>query len=146
MTLLSHNINDPNYQAVAVRAYLDGRDGVEASWCDEEKRYRARVDCAEWQNCRERGFVISLIAPEYRGKQLNIAFFEHRNSDDICAVEWVQNTHINPPNINTAKFDGAYESKWDVSHSVPYGHAGQMADWIIERLEEHWKSNAEATS
>jgi len=130
-----------NHQARAVLAYLSGHDGIEASWSHDRGQYLARPTVAEWHNCRERGYVISMRAGEYTGPQINIAFFEHRNSDAICAVEWVQDT-LNPPTIDTADFGGKiYRDKYDVSHRVSAGRADQMADWICNRLERHWKDH-----
>ena len=77
--------------------------------------------------------------------QLNIAFFEHRNSDNICAVCWEQVT-VNPPSIdlfNEAPFptDAAifppevYVDKFDVSHSVSPGRPQEMAHWIQDQVD-----------
>jgi hypothetical protein len=68
---------------------------------------------------------------------LNIAFFEHRNSDNICAVKWQQES-TNSLTIATADFGDEYQTKYDVLHTVGYGKAQEMAGWIIEELEKHW--------
>ena len=136
MGLFDQNYMAPHPQAKAVKAYLECFDGVEASWDAEFKRYEP-VHIAEWHNGREEGYVI--IFRNSKRDQLNIAFFGHRNSDNICAIAWVQST-MNPPTIDTAKFGDAYKTKWDVSHSVDYGEANKMADWIMEQLETHWKT------
>ena len=136
MRMFRNNYQKPNAQADAVRAYLEGLDGVEPSWNSEAGGY-APVNIAEWHNGRERGYVV--MFRNSSGQQLNIAFFEHRNSDEICALEWVQNT-INPPTIDTANFCGkVYKDKYDVSHSVQVGHAYEMSSWIYDRLCAHWK-------
>ena len=75
-------------------------------------------------------------------KHLTIAFYEHRNSDEICAIKWLQNT-MNPPTIDTAKFGDIYKDKYDVSHSVSHGQAADMADWIYEQLCDHWTGAAQ---
>ena len=31
-----------------------------------------------------------------------------------------------------------YKDKYDISYSVGYGKAYEMAEWIIEQLKEHW--------
>lgn len=134
MGLFSQNTEGPHSQACAVRAYLDGYDGVEASWDAAHWSYQ-RVDIAEWHNGREHGFV--LMFRNKKHEQLNIAFFENRNSDEICALEWVQNT-LNPPTIDTAKFGNIYKDKYDVSHRVEVGQASAMAEWIMDRLTSHW--------
>lgn len=134
MGLFDRSYTQPHAQAKAVRAYLDIYDGVEPSWSRASCSY-APVHIAEWHNCRERGYVVMFQNKAL--KQLNIAFFEHRNSDEICAVAWVQNT-LNPPTIDTAKFGDVYKDKYDVSHSVEFGRAADMAEWIYQRLCEHW--------
>lgn len=123
-------------QAEAVFAYLSAKGGIENSWSDALKKYVARPSVARWHNCREQGFVVSLSSANY-SRQINIAFFEHRNSDEICAVEWEQRT-FNPPTIDTAKFGNVYRDKFDVSHSVSYGRPAEMADWIMARLTAFW--------
>jgi len=62
-----------NYQARAVKSYLEGYCGLEASYIDE---YRADPRIARWENCREQGYVISMRSSDSR-KQVNIAFFQH---------------------------------------------------------------------
>jgi hypothetical protein len=135
--LFGCNPDGANYQARAVLAYLESRDGLENSWSELLKEYVAHPKVSRWENCREQGYVVWLYSPKLN-KQINIAFFEHRNSDAICAVEWYQTT-LNAPTIETAQFgDDAYKDKYDTSFDVGYGEAGKMADWIYSRLEEFW--------
>jgi len=116
-----------NYQARAVLAVLSARSLKEMP---ENSWERPRVE--RWFNCREQGYVIFW---HLSGKQLNIAFFRHRNSDWICAVEWEQGT-INPPTIETMETRGkVYNTKWETSKDVKPGQYDEMADWIMERLE-----------
>lgn len=136
MPLFDKNYAAPSAQARAVRAYLDGYDGVEPSYNKNGSGYEP-VNLAEWHNGRERGYVV--MFRNAKGDQLNIAFFEHRNSDQICALAWVQQT-LNPPTIQTAKFGNLYRDKYDVSHSVDFGQASQMAAWIYEQLCNHWEA------
>lgn len=134
---LNDYMNDgANHQAKAVLAFLQSHSGIENSWDDKQHRYLAEPDVARWENCREQGYVVSMR--NKAGNQLNIAFFEHRNSDDICAVEWEQNT-LNPPNIDTARFYFIYKNKYDVSCSFDYGQVMEMANWIYSRLETYWE-------
>jgi len=121
--------------ARAVLAHVQQGDGIEESWSKEYHRYLAAPTVSRWENCREQGYVISLRSADY-SRQINIAFFEHRNSDAICAVLWEQTT-INAPTIDTIP-ESAYPDKYSVSHSVPYDCAYKMAQWILERLVGFW--------
>jgi hypothetical protein len=127
------------HAADAVLAYISRASGLEKTWGPDYKGgkdYQAHPEIAEWHNCREQGYIIYLRSEDYE-KQLNIAVFEHRNSDSICAVMWEQRT-LNPPTIDTAEFGDVYKTKWDISHSVNYDQASLMADWIINELESFW--------
>jgi hypothetical protein len=138
MADLFQNPDGANYQARAVLAYLSHHDGIEKSWDKEAKCYLARPEVDRWHNCREQGYIVYLRSLD-RSRQLNIAFFEHRNSDSICAVKWEQ-TSLNPINIGNATFAGsAYATdKYGTSHDESYGNASDMANWIFKELEKFW--------
>jgi len=137
MTNLTDYLNDgANYQAKAVLAFLQ-TGSPEYSWNDETKQYDAVPKVARWENCREQGYIVSLRTKDY-SRQLNIAFFEHRNSDSICAIKWEQ-TSMNTLTIDTANFVDVYKDKWDVSKSVGYGEVSEMSVWIEEQFESFWK-------
>lgn len=137
MTDLFINPDGADHQAQAVLAYLRAYDGIEVSWNSKMNGYDAEPKVDRWHNCREQGYVVHLRSRN-RARQLNIAFFEHRNSDSICAVAWEQIT-INPPTIDNMETNGAvYTDKFDVSHSVSVGCAEQMANWIYDQIEHFW--------
>ena len=140
--LFNNDWRDANYQARAVLAYLQGNDGIEESYDKELRRYKAEPEVNRWHNCREQGYVISLRDERF-SRQLNIAFFEHRNSDQICAIKWEQKT-LNPPTIDNAEFGDVYKTKYDVSHEVGYGEASAMADWIMGELKSFWTETQSA--
>lgn len=140
MTDLSNYLNDgANARVQSVMCYLKYLlgDGIEESWNKETHRYDASVKIARWENCREQGYVISLRSKNYE-KQLNIAFFEHRNSDELCAIKWEQ-TSMNSLTIDTAKFGDVYKDKWDVSFEVRYHEIARLAEWIFQELTEFWE-------
>jgi hypothetical protein len=128
-----------DHQARATLAYLQMNigDGIESSWNKQACWYEARPQVARWENCREQGYVVHM-RNESRRTQINIAWFEHRNSDAICAVRWCQES-INSLHIDNAVFTDVYKDKHDVSHRVKCGDAKEMADWIFEQLESHWE-------
>lgn len=136
MTNLEHYLQDgANYQARATLMVLQSKCNIEESWSAEYKEYQAEIKVGRWENCRSQGYVVSL--KNKPNKQLNIAFFEHRNSDSICAIKWEQSS-INSLTIDNAEFKGIHKDKWDVSHTVNVGDFEGMANWIIEELTNHW--------
>jgi len=132
MKLQEYLKDGANAQARAVLMFLQQNDGIEASWSDEFKDYQANLELDRWHNCREQGYILSL---KHNARQLNIAWFEHRNSDNICALRWEQTSFPNPLTIDTAKFGNLYKDKYDVSHDVGYGEAHEMAEWIWKEFE-----------
>ena len=136
MTNLENYLEDgANYQSRATLMFLQRDASIEESWNKEYKTYDAEIKVSRWENCREQGYVVSLR--NKKREQLNIAFFEHRNSDSICSIKWKQES-INTLTIDNAKFGDVYKDKYDTSHSVEYGKAYEMAEWIIKELTEHW--------
>jgi hypothetical protein len=129
-----------NVQAQAVLALL-GNFEVQESWNKEINTYEAKPTVARWHNCREQGYVISMHGAGYN-RQLNIAFFEHRNTDNICAVKWEETT-INPPTIDSEELGKVYKTKYDVSHEVRVGEVMAMAEWIGEQLTNFWVETKE---
>lgn len=98
------------------------------------------VEVGRWENGREQGYIVRIPSKSWVGPYLNIAFFEHRNSDDICALRWHQ-TDINMPNITNATFeyDGEriYSTKHDVTKGWGYCSYVEAAEWIAEELKKH---------
>jgi hypothetical protein len=126
MINIKHYMEDgANYQAQAVLAFLKG------TLCFESNEANPKV--SRWENCREQGYVVMLKSEDY-GRQLNIAFFEHRNSDEIHAIKW-EELAINSPTIETANMGGLYETKYDTSYSVGYGEVVKMAEWIGDEFK-----------
>jgi len=136
ISLFDYGKDGAGSQARAVLAYIQSYEGIENSFDSDKNQFVARPTIARWENCREQGYVISMNSHDYT-RQINIAFFEHRNNDNIVSVKWEQVT-LNSPNINTAEFGNIYKTKYDVSCTKPYGKASEMADWIIHKLEKFW--------
>lgn len=143
MQELQHYLLDgAGSQARAVLMHLQGRGYIKSSWDDRFKYFRADVKVARWENCREQGYVVMLY--NQKNTQLNIAFFEHRNTDSIDAIVWMQNT-IDSPTIDTANFNCGEQQvnkyKYDTSHSVSCNQYAEMGDWIFDRLTEWWEAD-----
>jgi len=136
MTNLENYLQDgANYQARSVLMFLQSNSFIEESWNSETEKYNAEIKVARWENGREQGYVISLV--NKKQKQLNIAFFEHRNIDEIHAVKWEQNS-MNTLTIDNANFDDVYKNKYDTSYSVDCGNVCEMSNWIAKQFINHW--------
>lgn len=124
-----------SYQAEAVKIYLlEAYDGIEASWNGDRYLSDGNSQIREWIDGKLRGYVFSMTIhtpDEVHG--INIAFYEHGVTDQICARVF-SGTYlgraINPDEIG--------EDQHIESHYEPYGHAGQMAQWIHSKLEDWW--------
>ncbi len=136
MDLFNYLQDGADYQAKGVLAYLTHHDGIDESYDQKTGGYKANPKIARWENCREQGYIVYMKAENY-SKQINIAFFEHRNSDRIHAVKWLQHS-TNALTIDTAIFGSIYSTKWDTSHSVGYGKVVEMAEWVYEELANFW--------
>jgi len=124
--------------AMATLAYLRQSGGLESSWNELGGKYDAEPSLHQWHNGRERGYLIVL---RKRWRQLNIAFYTYRSSDEICAIVWEQYTD-NPPTIETAKFNNRVywnNKSYHVTHTVKYDEANKMAGLIYTTMEEWWE-------
>ena len=127
-----------NHQARAVLMFVQAYLNIEGSWDKKLNEYAANVEVSRWYNGREQGYILSIRSKDYN-RQLNIAFFEHRNSDNICAVRWEQ-LSMNPiSSYEQAEFGDAYQDKYDVSKSVGYGEIAEMSTYIQDEFNEFWK-------
>lgn len=141
MNNLFINPDNTNWQAQAVLACIRQYDGLETSYVTGTG-YEAQPEVNPWFNGRERGYVISLRSPDFR-EQINIAFYEHRNSDSVCAIKF-EGTNINPPTINDIpKTHPFYESQWNYDFSVAVGEHMKMAFWIVDNLNGWWEDKTE---
>jgi len=143
-TNVLHYHNDgANRQAQACLALFQYllSDGIESSWSDKWKQYEANIQIARWENCREQGYVLSLRTGDFR-KQLNIAFYEHRNVDSLCAVQWEQAT-LNSPTLDTADFGEVFKDKYDTSFDAnKHCEVKPMAEWMLKEFISFWNEHA----
>ena len=100
-------------------------------WNKEWKDYEGRITIGRFENCREQGYVVSL---NHKGNQRNYAFYEHRNSDDICVLVR-DGVTINTPSVDYM-WEGK-DGKWDVDKTFYYGEWADCADWILEDMKSN---------
>lgn len=134
-TKLSEYLKDgAGRQARGVLPFID--ENIESSF--KEGRYQADVQVGRWENAREQGYVISMRGQDHT-RQINVAFFEHRNSDEIHAIKWEQVT-LNTPTIDGLPKDHSYyNSKYNTDFRVGYGEVLEMATWVNNVLNDFWK-------
>ena len=113
---------------------------IEPEFADYENGYyKINLETKPWYNGRERGFVVSMSRKF--GRNIHIAVFEHRNSDDICALKWeTEKPYWNHPLEDPNIFEKAYsgKTKWDVAFTVKSGEIGKMADWVYKELKNFY--------
>lgn len=122
------------------RAVLALVQGLCANFEDVDSNVDS-VGVSRWSNCREQGYVATVRPKLYekdRPKQLNIAWFEHRNSDNICVVVWKQDT-IDAPTIHDADFSSfdIYKDKYDVTESFNYYQHFDCAVFISKQINTY---------
>jgi hypothetical protein len=89
------------------------------------------IKVSTWFNGRERGYI-AVVYNYANGRQFNIAWFEHRNSDTITAQYWLSNITINPPTIFNEEVLAAYE--WGITLNVSVYHYDLMARYIYDTI------------
>jgi hypothetical protein len=133
----NHDGADHQSQAVlSMVRYLIG-DGIESSWDAEWKRYSAEPKVTRYDNGREQGYIIFMRSKGYKN-QINLAFYEHRNSDSI----YVQQNDAVTFNAPTAPqiYEGM-KDKWECAASYGFGEIEKTARFIVEALKAFWDAN-----
>lgn len=133
---LLQNPDGANFQARAVlemvRHHLGS--GIEDSWDDDQKRYLAEPMFCRLDNCREQGYVVFLRSPDL-AKQINISFYEHRNTDRIY-VQVNDVRTFNAPSQQEAM--GHMGDKYASAFTAPCGEIDKVADFIADALRQFW--------
>ena len=112
-----------NWQAQSVLVYL--KRLIPSSFEIEVTRY---------DNCREQGYIF--FCRKYVGGkqyQKNVAVYEHRNSDELCIVEFDKVTFNDP--INSDVWENM-KDKYDVTKSFDYGNIVECGDCIFDIFDE----------
>lgn len=138
-TSLHHYMQDgANRQARAVLAMLQDFT-IEESWDDKAGEYDAAFTVNRWHNCREQGYVIQMRPSRHDfGGQYNIAFYEHRVADSICAICWKQAGEIS--SFESADFGEKYQDGEKFPEiEFGYGEIMRMVRWIEKRFTNYYK-------
>ncbi len=106
-----------------------------------EDRPHCIMNTSPWYNGRECGVCVSLWI---HGKNHHIAWFEHRNSDNLCALAWESPCDINPPTAHDCEIAYNGKDKWHADFSCNCGEIWAMAEWVHEKLESIIKAELAA--
>lgn len=107
-----------NWQAQCVLAYL--RAHLER---------KENINVVRYDNCREQGYI---FFKQEENRQMNVAVYEHRNSDSICIVAFESLTK-EPQNSDVWDF---MTDKWDTTADFDYGHIVDCGKTIIDIFDE----------
>jgi hypothetical protein len=141
--MLGNKLYTTSVRAVenAILSLVRLSDGIASSWSEEQGEYLAYPTYAEYWNGREQGYVISLQNLGFPLEQINIAFFEHRNSDDICMIVWEEVTYNPPTAQDLIDNNPEYAAdKYAVTKTFAWNQIAESAQWINNTLEEWWES------
>lgn len=119
---------------------------LDVVWDTERRTSDATIYTGRYENCREQGYVFSLI---YRGKQRHYAVYEHRNSDTICVL--ISNKpSMNTPDVATMWADKPENcTKWDFDKGFNCGQFEECTDFIIEDMIDtlkEWSGKSKETN
>ena len=126
-----------NYKARAIMCLIQGRIN-EVKECMKGINKDVDVHIGRFENCREQGYVLSLF---YRSQFIrNYAFYEHRNSDQMCLL--MSDTFT----INTPRADAMFgdRGKYDVDKFFESDDIVKAADYIIEQMITNLRNHVDS--
>ena len=108
-----------------------------------EESANAWLSVSPYSNCRERGFVLTLkrTGEEY----LQFAFYEHRNSDDLCCVKWEGRGNITGGFTPDDIPEGVFNSKHDYAKSWGYMQLCDAFEWLEDQIKTAIGMSAEVS-
>lgn len=146
--MYDHNrIADPSFgiksQEQAVLAYLSNQEPHFAEYKDGA--YQISFSTYPWYNGRERGICLQM-SPEWAGgdNYLNIAIFEHRNSDQLICLKWKsERAFWNYPLEDPKTIDKAYHggNKWTADGTFSYLDIKGVVNWVMNECEIFYKKH-----
>ncbi len=147
MMYVKDYLNDgANWQAQMVLAYIRSHEYVatHVSYDEKLEDYLAKIYVGRYENCREQGYIFSIIMPTKKGlKQKNYAVYEHRNSDALCVLISTKLT-TNTPGIGEMWADKPENAtKYDYDKEFACGEAVACAEFILVDMAEtinEWKN------
>lgn len=118
-----------NWQAQCVLAYLRGH------LCN----FKHELEVTRYDNLREQGYIFYMrIFGKGKYHQMNVAVYEHRNSDALCIVSNEKHTSHAPLAQDIWE---TMKDKWDTTADFGCGEISDCGDTIIELFQEFEENN-----
>lgn len=93
---------------------------------------RPQIMVGRYENCREQGYVLTLMSSQC-GKQIaHYAIYEHRNSDNIC-VNKFHGVFTDTPDCEAVWSGKA--SKYDYDQAFSYNEVWEAYGWLEESMQ-----------
>lgn len=89
-----------------------------------------KINVIRYENCREQGYLFYI---KIKKAQLNIAIYEHRNSDNLCVV-YNEIVTANAPTNETIW--ETMQDKWDVNKHFDCGEIVACGDYIYDVIQD----------
>lgn len=83
-----------------------------------------------YENYREQGYTLSLVAQDAHTQIAHYTIFEARNSDNIC-IQKFRGQFINTPSI-----DDIWKDKTDIDQFFFYNEVWQAFEWLSEDINK----------
>ena len=93
---------------------------------------RPVIMVGRYENCREQGYILTLMSSQCGRQIAHYAIYEHRNSDNIC-VNKFRGSFINTPNADVV-WSGR-ESKYDYDQAFSYNEVWEAYEWLEEDIK-----------
>lgn len=123
MVLKNYLNDDANWQAQCVLAYLR----------EHLNDFEHELEVTRYDNCREQGYIFYMRIFDNGMHQMNVAVYEHRNTDALCIVSNEKST-LNAP-LSQDIWE-AMKDKWDTTADFDCGNIINCGDTIIDIFQE----------
>lgn len=131
INIKSYMNDGANWQAQCVLSCLRSQiwNVTDLAWNEERHESDAEIMVGRYENCREQGYVFSLI---YAYRQVvHVAVYEHRNSDALIVVIFKASV-INTPTVDVVMKD---RRKNDYTASFECGHIEECVEYIVNEMK-----------
>lgn len=128
------------WQAQCALAYLrsHAEEIADSSWNDDLREYQAKIRVGRFENCREQGYVFSIVNYPNYDKQGNWVVYEHRIVDHAMVF------FFNGKTTNTPTLDEVCDEMDNAPYCMrkDFGYDIQaMLEWLKRDMKE-WVDDA----